>query len=298
MQEVHPAEPNRRRLISLREDGARRMSLKRAALEVMAREQLAWYVEEFGVRADRRSREAMLNALVHDGEITAAAVLEPMYEADLKRVCHAVGLSPTGRRKALLERLLACSPIEERKGSREEGSASATAAPIFVALDFETADYGRDSACAVALVRVEGDSITRRAARLIRPPRRYFEFTYIHGITWSQVKDEPSFGEVWPELSPLLDGASMLVAHNASFDRRVLETCCEAARLEAPALPFECTMKLARKVWSLRPTRLPDVCRHLGIPLNHHDAASDAEACAHIVLAAGGPQKFREKSRR
>ncbi|MFA5187667.1 MAG: exonuclease, partial [Patescibacteria group bacterium] len=34
------------------------------------------------------------------------------------------------------------------------------------------------------------------------------------------------------------------------------------------------------------PTKLPDVCRRLKIPLNHHDAASDAEACARIVMAA------------
>jgi len=31
---------------------------------------------------------------------------------------------------------------------------------------------------------------------------------------------------------------------------------------------------------------LPDVCRHLGLPLQHHNALSDAEACANIVLAA------------
>ena len=36
----------------------------------------------------------------------------------------------------------------------------------------------------------------------------------------------------------------------------------------------------------IRPTKLPDVCRRLGIPLLHHDAASDATACARIVLAA------------
>ena len=28
------------------------------------------------------------------------------------------------------------------------------------------------------------------------------------------------------------------------------------------------------------------ICRHLGIPLNHHDPASDADACTRIVLAA------------
>ena len=32
--------------------------------------------------------------------------------------------------------------------------------PTFVAIDFETADYGRDSACALALVRVEAGSIS------------------------------------------------------------------------------------------------------------------------------------------
>jgi DNA polymerase-3 subunit epsilon len=31
---------------------------------------------------------------------------------------------------------------------------------------------------------------------------------------------------------------------------------------------------------------LPNVCSYLGIPLDHHNAASDAEACARIVLAA------------
>jgi DNA polymerase-3 subunit epsilon len=45
-------------------------------------------------------------------------------------------------------------------------------------------------------------------------------------------------------------------------------------------------MRLARRVWSLYPTKLPDVCRHLRLKLNHHDALSDAEACARIVIAA------------
>jgi DNA polymerase-3 subunit epsilon len=31
---------------------------------------------------------------------------------------------------------------------------------------------------------------------------------------------------------------------------------------------------------------LPDVCRYLGIQLNHHNALSDAEACAQIVISA------------
>ena len=162
----------------------------------------------------------------------------------------------------------------------------------FVAIDFETADYGADSACAVALVRVEGDRIVARATRLIRPPLRDrpargdFVFTYIHGLTWEDVRDAPVFGAVWPALAPLLEGADFLAAHNAGFDRGVLRACCDAAGLEPPPHAFQCTVSLARQVWSIRPTRLPDVCRRLRIPLRHHDPASDAEACARIVIAA------------
>jgi DNA polymerase-3 subunit epsilon len=78
----------------------------------------------------------------------------------------------------------------------------------------------------------------------------------------------------------------MLAAHNASFDRSVLETCCAAAGLRPPSLAFRCSMQLARSTWGLRPTTLPAVCAHLGIPLQHHDALSDAEACARVLLAA------------
>lgn len=156
----------------------------------------------------------------------------------------------------------------------------------FTALDFETADYGADSACAVALVRVEGGKVVRRAYQLIRPPRRSFVFTYLHGIGWEDVADEPTFEEAWPELERVIEGSDFLAAHNAPFDRRVLYTCCGRARLAPPPQRFECTVQLARRVLGIRPARLDNVCRCLGIKLNHHHAASDAEACARIVLAA------------
>ncbi|MHB1845464.1 MAG: 3'-5' exonuclease [Deltaproteobacteria bacterium] len=155
-----------------------------------------------------------------------------------------------------------------------------------MAVDFETADPGRDSACSIGLVRVEAGQIARREQRLIRPPRREFTFTAIHGLSWEDVAEAPPFREVWLELRPVIEGAAFLAAHNAGFDRSVLETCCAVAGLPAPRIPFRCTMQLARKVWALYPTRLPNVCEHLGIPLRHHEALSDAEACAGILLAA------------
>lgn len=161
-----------------------------------------------------------------------------------------------------------------------------TVMTTFVALDFETADNGRDSACAIGLVRVQDWKITERSYYLIRPPRPRIRFTDIHGIRWEDVAHEPSFGERWSLIEPLLQDADFLAAHNASFDKGVLHACCDAYGISPPPHTFVCTVQLARKTWNLRPTKLPDVCQFLGIPLEHHQALSDAEACARIVIAA------------
>jgi DNA polymerase III epsilon subunit-like protein len=57
-------------------------------------------------------------------------------------------------------------------------------------------------------------------------------------------------------------------------------------RLRRSSYSFVCTVHLARTIWRVYPAKLPDVCRHLRIPLRHHEAGSDAEACARIVIAA------------
>jgi DNA polymerase-3 subunit epsilon len=173
-----------------------------------------------------------------------------------------------------------------------QGAAPGLNLATFAAIDFETADYGRDSACALGIVRVEQGLIVERQSHLIRPPRREFVFSYLHGITWADVIDAPSFRELWPRVARTFEGVQFLAAHNASFDRSVLFSCCEEAGLRLPGLPFTCSMRLARDTWGIYPTKLPDVCRHLGISLRHHDAASDAEACARIVIAATRPVSF------
>lgn len=165
----------------------------------------------------------------------------------------------------------------------------------FLAIDFETANQSRDSACSVGLVRVENAKIVHQSVHLIRPPYRDFIFTYIHGISWSDVAREPDFKALWKVISPLFKGIGYLAAHNASFDSSVLRACTQRYGISTPDLPFTCSMKLARSQWELRPTKLPDVCRHLGIELKHHDALSDALACAQIVMAAD-KERASEKS--
>lgn len=163
----------------------------------------------------------------------------------------------------------------------------------FVAIDFETANTSPDSACAIGLVKVENFQVVEQVEYLIRPPTNWFEFTYIHEIDWSMVADQPTFGELHPQIDKFLDGADFIAAHNASFDRKVLAACRETYQIDRPTHPFLCTVKFARQQWQIRPTKLSDVCRELNIQLQHHNALSDAHACAQIIIAAGSEATFK-----
>jgi DNA polymerase-3 subunit epsilon len=156
----------------------------------------------------------------------------------------------------------------------------------FLAIDFETASNRQDSACAIGIVRVSKGKIVHQECHLIRPPAPEFRFTYIHGITWADVAFEADFFGVWHRISEQFKDIDFISAHNAGFDRGVLNACCNSFGIKAPEVPYLCTVQLARRMWSLRPTKLPDVCRFLGISLEHHKADQDSLACAQIVIAA------------
>lgn len=91
----------------------------------------------------------------------------------------------------------------------------------FTAIDFETANFQKDSACQLGIAVVKGGRIAERKSWLIKPPTSYFTFTYIHGITYQKVQHEPTFGMLWPEIQPFIEH-KIIAAHNASFDTGVL----------------------------------------------------------------------------
>ena len=157
----------------------------------------------------------------------------------------------------------------------------------WTAIDFETASRERASACALGLAVIEGGRIVERRDWLIQPPGNYFEpiNTGIHGIHADLVAQEPEFDELWPEIEPYLRGAVVL-AHNAAFDMSVLRASLARYELESPRIDgYHCTVTMSRKVWpDLVNHRLSSVCRFCGIDLSHHEAASDALACALIAL--------------
>jgi DNA polymerase-3 subunit epsilon len=136
------------------------------------------------------------------------------------------------------------------------------------------------------MVRVRGGLIHSEQRWLIRPPSRRFKFTHIHGIRWEDVASAPAFADLWPTVKLWFEAVPFVAAHNMAFDQSILKACCREAGISPPALRTVCTVKLAREVFGIYPTKLPMVCSSLGIPLEHHEPLSDARACAEIVLAA------------
>lgn len=159
---------------------------------------------------------------------------------------------------------------------------------ITLALDFETANERRDSACAVGLAWIDGGRVVRRESHLIRPPEMRFSpgNIRVHGILPADVENRPGFAEVMAPYLPDLAGG-VILAHNATFDIGVLRAGLGRAGLPVPDLAYLCTVQVARRVFPApEGCGLGKVARRLGITFEHHDAGEDAYACARIALAA------------
>ena len=156
----------------------------------------------------------------------------------------------------------------------------------FTAIDFETATAFHP--CSVGIVTVENGIIVDEFVSLIKPPKNeYSPFTIaVHGIYPRDTINAKSFSQVFPEIQKRLQNR-IIVAHNESFDRNVLMKSMLLCGLNYDNLNigdrWQCTVKIY-KAKGLKPTKLSDCCREMKIVLNHHEALSDARACAKLYL--------------
>lgn len=156
-----------------------------------------------------------------------------------------------------------------------------------IAIDFETANEQRGSACSIGLAWIEDDRVVRVEERLIRPKdMRFSSFNIaIHGIRPEHVEDAGEFPEVMDEFADDFRGATM-IAHNAAFDFSVWRSCLDLYRQDYPDLSYLCSVKMAQKVWPhLGSHKLNILAGHLGLTFAHHNAAEDAAICAEAALA-------------
>jgi DNA polymerase III subunit epsilon len=167
----------------------------------------------------------------------------------------------------------------------------------FTAIDVETATGHPYSACAVGIVTVEDGIITDEYYTLIQPPDNeyWYRNIMVHGIKPVETLNVPTFDTLFPEISKRLLGRK-IVAHNESFDRNVLMKTMSWYGLYYDELEiadrWECTCKIYRAK-GYKPANLKACSNRHGILLNHHEALSDARACAKLYLIHNGQVKLR-----
>jgi len=159
----------------------------------------------------------------------------------------------------------------------------------FVAIDFEIANAKWASACQVSLVRVEKGLVKETWVSYICPEQEHQSLGNIqygkHKIPQDVYLSAPNLSELWPSIQSFI-GDLPLVAHNAQFDVGVLNQSLESWDLPRSNFETICSQKLAMALIPEPPHTLKALTSRFSIPLeNHHDAKSDALACALLTIA-------------
>jgi len=147
----------------------------------------------------------------------------------------------------------------------------------FAIIDTETTGFGKtDRLVEIAIVLVEGKEIIQEWETLINPERDISN-SNIHGITSELVSLAPTFAEINSELSRLISG-TIMVAHNISFDQRMLEQEFSRVKKDNDLGVGFCTLQATK-------LKLESACKQYGITnVSAHRALTDARATALIFI--------------
>ena len=165
-----------------------------------------------------------------------------------------------------------------------------TRADTVIVLDFETTglspDYG-DRAIEIGAVRIENGEVVDRFQALMNPGRRINRFIEGYtGITNGMLKDAPPCKEVMHDFADFINGYN-LVAHNASFDKRILDA--ELGKISRRySGQFACSMLMSRRIYQDAPNhKLGTLVEYANIPSDgeFHRALYDSEMTMKLWLA-------------
>ena len=152
---------------------------------------------------------------------------------------------------------------------------------MYAILDIETTGgkYNEEGVTEIAVYKFDGHKVVDQFISLVNPEIPIQPFVVgLTGINNDMLRNAPKFYEVAKRIIEITEG-TILVAHNAKFDYRILQT--EFKRL---GFEFErqslCTVELSKKlIPGHQSYSLGKLVRALGIPLSdRHRASGDAQA--------------------
>lgn len=154
----------------------------------------------------------------------------------------------------------------------------------YVVIDFETTGLNPETneIIQIGAIKYENDIEVDRFNEYIKPIRSEISplITKITGISDTQVKDSPTFGEKYSDFLEFLSGYT-LVAHNAPFDMSFLlfqlaENTDNIPRFRA----FDTLPPAKRKLDFLRDRKLETIKQFLAINAKSHNALDDCVTTA------------------
>lgn len=152
---------------------------------------------------------------------------------------------------------------------------------MYSIIDIETTggQYNEEGITEIAIYKFDGHDVVDQFISLVNPEKPIQPFVVkLTGINSAMLRSAPKFYEVAKRIIEITEG-TIVVAHNASFDYRILQT--EFRRLGYDfKKPTLCTVELAKKIIPNLPSySLGKLVRSLGIPMaDRHRASGDALA--------------------
>ncbi len=152
---------------------------------------------------------------------------------------------------------------------------------MYAILDIETTGgkFNEEGVTEIAIYKFDGHEIIDQFITLVNPEKEIQPFVVqLTGINNKMLRNAPKFHEVAKRIIEITTDC-IVVAHNSSFDYRILKT-------EYNRLGYEykrdtlCTVELSRKLIPDQPSySLGKLCKSLGIPMSdRHRASGDALA--------------------
>ncbi len=152
---------------------------------------------------------------------------------------------------------------------------------MYAILDIETTggQYNEEGITEIAIYKFDGHEVVDQFISLVNPEIPIQPFVVkLTGINNAMLRSAPKFYEVAKRIIEITEGC-IVVAHNASFDYRILQT--EFRRLGFKfKKPTLCTVELSKKLLPGHVSySLGKLVRALGIPMaDRHRASGDAMA--------------------
>lgn len=173
---------------------------------------------------------------------------------------------------------------------------------MFAILDIESTGgkYNEEGITEIAIYKHDGHQVVDQFISLINPEREIQAFVVgLTGINNEMLRNAPKFYEVAKRIVEITDGC-VLVAHNAKFDYRILQT-------EFSRLGFDyqrksiCTVELSKELLPEATSySLGKLVKELGIPMtSRHRASGDALATVRLfemLLAKDVSKSIVQKS--